>query len=102
QNFVDDLDGGFVGNALALEKSCREPGSLERAGDRLASAVHHDRVDADCFQKHDLARDPMTFRLFRRIHEAASVLQDEKFTAKTLNVGQRLKKSSRFGNDFLH
>ena len=45
QDPLHDFDRGRVGHALPFDKPCLQTRRLERARDRLASTVHHHRID---------------------------------------------------------
>jgi hypothetical protein len=57
QHAGDDVDRLIGGDAEAADEFGFQAGLLHRGGDRLAAAVHDDRVDARHFEKHDVAHD---------------------------------------------
>ena len=57
EHALDELDGVCVGHAKTLDKFARQPGRIQRAGDRFPAAMHHDRINAGCLQKDNVPRD---------------------------------------------
>ena len=55
QHASDDVDGFVSGDAKAADKFCLQAGCLHGCGDRLATAMNDDGVDACDFEKNDVA-----------------------------------------------
>ena len=83
----------LIGHAQAIDETRLQPRVAHALGDRLAAAVDEHGIDADRFEKDDIAQEPLDDLLI--LHRAAAVFDDEKLAAKFLDVGQRL--DERFG-----
>ena len=90
KHIIHDFHRGLVGDALALDEVCLQPGLFHRAGDGLAAAVNDDRVDFDGFEENDVARDAGADVRVRRVHETAAVFDDEGRAVEFLDIRQRL------------
>ena len=91
QDAIDYLRCRRIGHAMTVNEFCFHAGRFERTRDGFPATVHHDRINADGFEKHDVAGDTVPFLFIRRIHEAPAILHDENLAAKALNVGKSLK-----------
>jgi len=87
---------------MPLDEIGFEPSEVRGAGDGLAAAVHDDRVDADGFEEHDIARHAVAHLWIGRIHETAAIFHHERLAAEPLDVGQRFQQRRGFGNEILH
>ena len=93
EHVLDDTDGRFAGNAQAVDKPRLDARLAHLRGDRLAAAVDQDRVDADRFQEHDVAQQPVDGVFI--FHRAAAVFDDEKLAAIFLHERERLNEGFR-------
>ena len=75
-----------------------KPGVFHRAGDGFAAAVNDDGIDADGFEKNDVARHAVADVCVGRIHETAAVFDDEGRAAEFLDVRQRFEQRLGFGD----
>jgi hypothetical protein len=64
--------------------------------------VDDDGVDLDRFKKNNVSRDAIADFGVRRVHEAAAVFDDERRAAEFLDIRQRFKQRSGFGDQILH
>ena len=102
QNLLDDPDRLRRRHAMPLLEPRRHSGLLERPGDRLAAAVHDDRVDANRLDENNIPRHAAAHGRVGRVHETAAVLDDKRLPPKPLHVRQRFQKSGRFVNELIH
>ena len=85
----DDLHRLLVGDAHALDERALLAELAQRGVDLRAAAVHHDRVQADQLEQHDVFREVL---LQRRLgHRVAAVLDDDGLAVELADVRQRLR-----------
>ena len=82
-----------VGDPEALDELALDLEAVEHRLDLRAAAVHHDRVDADLLEQHDVAREGLAE--LGRAHRVAAVLDDEGRAGEAPHVGQRLDQRRR-------
>jgi hypothetical protein len=68
--------------------------------DLRSTAVDHDRMNADVFEQHDVAREALAQRALG--HGRAAVLDDERFALEAPDVRQRLQQNGRFFDQLAH
>src|SRR5439155_12722308 len=102
QDLLDHVHGCLVRHAQAPDEVGLQAGGVHGARDGLAAAVDDDGVDADGFEKHDVARHAVAHQRIGRIHETAAVFHDERLAAETLDIRQRLEQHVGFGNKLVH
>ena len=88
QHHLDDLDGLGVGHAQAVDELALDLEAIEHPADLRAAAVHHDRVDADLLEQHDVAGEQP--RELGVAHGVAAVLDDEGAPGIAAHERQRL------------
>ena len=93
EHHLDDVDGLLVGHPQAVDELALDLEALEHPADLRAAAMHHDGVDADLAQQHDVAGEQAEQLLLA--HGVAAVLDDEGGAGVAPHVGQRLAQRPR-------
>ena len=93
KHHLDDIHGGRVRDAQAVDKAGLDIQPLQQLADLRAAAMHHHRVHANEFHQHHVAREGV---LQRRVHHRrAAVLDDDRRAVKLADIRQRLDQDLR-------
>ncbi len=96
------LHRGLIRYALALNECRLDPSGFHRAGDGFTAAVHDHRMDLNGRKKNDVAGHRAARRRIGRVHEAATVFDDERRAAEALDVREGFEQRGGFGDKILH
>ena len=91
KDFLHHIHGLLISHAHTLDEPGFDAGILQCACDRLAAAVDYHRVDPDRFQECDITGNTVPLFGILRVHETASILDDESLTAIALDIRQRFQ-----------
>src|SRR5207253_999840 len=87
QHHLDDLHGGGVGYPEPVHEGALDADAVEHLVDLRAAAMDHDRVHADLFHQHVVARDQVA--QLGIAHGVAAVLDHEGGVVVPAHIGQR-------------
>src|SRR5919204_2769263 len=92
EDHLGHLDGLGVGDPKSADELHRQPEALHVGGDLGPAAVHHDRVQADVLEQHDVAGELLAQR--RVLHRRAAVLDDDRLAVELPDVRERLEEGA--------
>jgi len=90
KHHFDDLDGPLVGDPQPVDELALDFQLLEHAADLRAAAMDDHRIDADLFQKNDIAGELLGKPGIA--HCMPAIFDHERLAAEFLKIGQRFGK----------